>query len=202
MKRRRMTSNVVFLDLIMNALLCFVALFILAFVQMNPKAEKDPVLETEGKYVVIMEWEDGSTADVDLYVQDPTGRIAFYQSRDVGLMHLEYDDRGSLSDSVRTESGDVTVDRNMERVILRGVVPGEYVVNVMMYSIRGSGGATVRVSLHKLRGADSKLFEETVRLEADGQEKTAFRFTLDANERARDFNNLPKSLLGTRSRFR
>lgn len=196
-RKRRTASNVVFLDLIMNALLSFVALFILAFVQINPVAKQDQVLETEGKYVVVMAWEDGSPDDVDLYVRDPLGNIAYFSSRDVGLMHLEHDDLGSRSDTVHTERGDITVDKNQERVILRGVVPGEYVVNVHMYSKRAPTPARVRVSLYRLKGADTEIASRERVLAASGDERTAFRFTVNPDESVTNIIDLPRSLVGS-----
>ena len=98
MKRHRMEHHVVFLDLIMNALLCFTALFIIAYVQIRPDAVAEPVIATAGQYAVVLEWPDDSADDVDLYVRDPRGKISYFQNRDVGLMHLEHDDLGTRGD--------------------------------------------------------------------------------------------------------
>ena len=36
--------------------------------------------------------------DIDLYVQDPTGKLVWYNQKEVGLMTLERDDRGDTND--------------------------------------------------------------------------------------------------------
>ena len=38
--RRRRSKNIVFLDIVLNGLLCFIALFILAYVQIRPEVEE------------------------------------------------------------------------------------------------------------------------------------------------------------------
>lgn len=195
MNVRSMTPWLVFLDVIMNGFVGVTALFGLAVTQMNPEATDKPAMETLGKYVVVMTWEDDSNADVDLYVRDPNGNIAFYSARDTGLMNLEYDDLGLRSDRMYSGNGSaVVVESNQERVILRGVIPGEYVVNVRIYEMNDAHGAEVTVRLHRLRGIDAELHRRTLRLTHNKEERTAFRFTVDADENVTGFNELPLRL--------
>ncbi|KPJ85276.1 hypothetical protein AMJ57_03680 [Parcubacteria bacterium SG8_24] len=191
-----MGLGVVFFDIMMNALLCFTALFILAYVQIRPESEDESALATEGKFVVVMEWPNQSEDDVDLYVQDPYGNIAYFQSRGVGLMHLEHDDLGARNDSITTASGDIRVERNEERVIIRGIVPGEYVVNVHMYTKRDPGETPVTVRLYRLLGQDTEVMKRERTLRMNGDERTAFRFTLDPEGMISKINELEKTLAG------
>jgi hypothetical protein len=192
-----MTTRVVFLDLILNALLCFTALFIIAYVQIRPEVEEEetPKIEFEGKYVVVMQWPDGSEDDVDLYVMDPSGNIAFFQNRDAGLMHLDHDDLGARSDTVRTAQGSYKVVKNEERVIIRGIVPGEYTVNVHMYSKRDPGETPVTIGLFRLRGVDAEVVSKQRVLPARGAEATAFRFTLKEDETVGNINELARQFV-------
>lgn len=59
------------------------------------------------------------------------------------------------------------------------------------------GPVPVTVALYRLRGEDAKLLERRLRLRTDGQEVTAFRFTIDANGELSGHNRLSKRFLGT-----
>lgn len=191
-------SNIVFIDLILNTLLGFVVLFIIALVQIRPVEQKtdENVVATEGEYVVIARWPDGSEDDVDLYVMDPTGKIAYFQGREAGLMHLEHDDLGSRNDSMTANGVTADVAKNEERTILRGIVPGEYVVNVHMYNkYAGPTPTTVTVTLWRLKGADSEVARAERVLTASGDEATAFRFVLAADGTLVSTNDLPRRIV-------
>lgn len=196
MRRRRLVSTVVFTDLSLNALLSFLVLFILAFLRMNPEAERAPAIQTEGKFMVVLRWPDESIDDVDLYVMDPLGNIAYFRDRDVGLMHLDHDDLGKRSDSVATGQGDVSVQHNEERTVIRASVPGEYVVNVHMYRKESDEATPVTVTLYRLQGRDAEVTKEERVLRRNGDEATAFRFTLAADDSVSGINRLTRRFVG------
>ena len=80
-------------------------------------------------------------------------------------------------------------------MVIRGVVSGEYLVNVHMYRKRDQGPTTAKITLIKLVGHDEQILEKERILEFEGDEETAFRFTLNANEQVVDTNELPRSLV-------
>lgn len=196
MKRKKVVTDVVFVDLTLNALLAFVALFVWALIQINPESVVKPTIETRGKFLIVIEWDDGSRDDVDIYVQDPTGKIVYFRNRDTGLMHLEYDDLGSRSDTVVTQDGEIKLDRNEERAVLRGTIPGEYIVNVHMYRKTESDPTKVTTHLYQLIGNDKELHSVERTLTRQREEQTAFRFTITPAELVRDINVLPKPIIG------
>lgn len=187
---RRLSSKIISTDLMSNMLLGFLALFVLAIVRMNvQKAKQDEEsLKTEGEFVVVIRWPDDSNDDVDLHVMDPSHRIAYFASRDVGLMHLEHDDQGSTGDTVDTGTESVSVAKNEERLILRGIVPGEYVVNVHMYGKRDPRPTPVTAILYRLAGTDAEIVRRERVLAANGDEQTAFRFTLKKDKTVSDID--------------
>jgi hypothetical protein len=146
-------------DLVTNLLIVFVALVLVSV----PK-QKISQIKTLGLYAVTIKWPDGSKDDVDLYVKDPSGNIVYFVNRDAGFMHLEHDDLGEPD------------EENYERVILRGIEPGEYIVNVHMYGRYEPGDIVVVVELWRLQGNDKRLYSRRIVLQAPGQEETAFRF--------------------------
>lgn len=191
-----MEHRVVFLDLIMNALLCFIALFIIAYVQIRPEGEAEPVITTEGEFAVILEWPDESEDDVDLYVRNPHGTVSYFQNRDVGLMHLEHDDLGVWNDAINYGGVDIRVTKNQERVIIRGIIPGEYTVNIHMYRKRDPRPTRAVVALYRIRGRDHELVKKKYMLDHDGHEHTVFRFTLDQSGSVSNINELPRVIAG------
>jgi hypothetical protein len=157
---------------------------------------KPATIDTLGQYAVEVTWPLGRSDDVDTYVEDPAGNVAWYEHSDVGLMHLEHDDRGVSSDRQRQGAKVVRVRDNRERVVLRGVLPGEVTVNLHAYQKTDTAPCPVSVKLHRLRGDDRMLLERSVNLTHPGQEVTVFRFTLDASGSVLEHNRLTKSLVG------
>src|SRR5579862_1717756 len=81
-----------------------------------------PQVTTYGSYAVVMTWpSDGN--DVDLYVRDPAGNIAFFAKSQVGEMQLEHDDLGTST------TGYGKGKQNEERTIIRTATPGQWVVD-------------------------------------------------------------------------
>src|SRR5260370_36393954 len=71
-----------------------------------------------------MTWPDQHPDDVDLYVQDPAGKLVWYNQRDVGLMVLERDDRGDNNDFAFIDSKKIPLPIREELVSIRGVMAG------------------------------------------------------------------------------
>lgn len=197
--RPQLFGKTLFVDFLMANLAMLLGIMMLADVTQKKKTQQQQVqeagLRTEGKLAVTMSWPDTSPDDVDLYVRDPAGNIAFFSARDAGLMHLDHDDMGLSNDRNIWGMGTATVERNEERVILRGLMAGEYIVNVHMYGKRGHDPTPVTVKLLRLRGEDANLAERGITLTHNGHEVTAFRFTVRPDESIVGINELPRSLM-------
>jgi hypothetical protein len=168
--------------------LCCLLLVVYTLIGPPPRPSS---VDTLGQYAVEVTWPPGRDDDVDTYVEDPAGNIAWFNDSDVGLMHLEHDDLGTSSDLLAHGSSTATVRDNRERVVMRGVLPGEVTVNVHAYRSEGRP-CPVTVKLYRLRGADSVLLTRLLTLDHEGQEVTAFRFTVDGGGRLMDHNQLSK----------
>ena len=185
---RRGISQIFVVDFLSALVLLLFALVKLA--DFDPQ-HRPPTIDTYGVYAVTVAWAPASNDDVDTYVQDPQGEITDFTNPDAGLMHLEHDDLGSANDSKDA----VVVNHNGERVVLRGALPGEYVVNVHMYAKNDPGPTRVEIGLYRLRGQDALVTHRAVTLNRAREEQTAFRFTLDAAGDVTDRNELPKELV-------
>lgn len=196
-------NAVAFLDVFLNSMATFVTMCVLLFLLViaqakNKNQSEKPPGYSEGVYRITMSWPGELSDDVDLYVQDPAGNIVFFNKREAGLMHLEHDDLGSRNDRTTDAEGkEVTLDQNIEHVILRATMPGEYTVNAHMYRMASDSPVVIHVRLSKSAG-DETVKERNVTLFDQGDETTAFRFTLDQKAAVSETNELEKSLTGSR----
>ena len=192
--KRNYHTNMAFLDLLFNTLLCFAALFSLAFVMINP-SKKNKTVDAKAEFLITVTWPSDIDDDVDTYVEDPNGNLVAFNRRAQGLMHLARDDVGFSSDRLQTPFGIVEYKQNREMVSLRGIVPGEYVVNVHMYTKRSEEEkeTPVTILLEKINPY-RVVTGSNVILKQKGDEKTAFRFVLNDEGEVTNINKLEKSL--------
>jgi len=193
-----------FTDLLFNALLGFVFMFSVAVIFMNPIA-KTGSIETKAEYLITVTWPEGNPSDVDTWTQDPAGNLTWYASKEAGLMHLDRDDTGTTRDVITVNGVTVANPLNQEIVAIRGVVPGEWTVNVQLYAYDpgdlASAGAPdppipVSVKVEKVNPVVRVVFYDTVELRGQGDEATAVRFTIKPDGDITDVNQLPKKLYG------
>ena len=127
-------STIGFIDILFNILIGFAFLFIIAFILIKPEAKKEN-FERKAEFIIVMEWDGKAPDDFDLYVQDPAGQVVNFRSPRVNYMHLDKDDLGERNDTVYNADGSIsTVKINREVVTVRGIIPGEYIVNGHYYS--------------------------------------------------------------------
>ena len=142
MRRQRFYTDP-FTDLLFNALLGFVFLFMVAILFMNPIA-KLGTANLKAEFIITLTWPDNQPDDLDIWVEDPHGEIVSYLQREAGWLHLDRDDRGSLNDTIEINGQEILHPVNQEVVTMRGIISGEYVVNVYYYEsvTRGPVSAT------------------------------------------------------------
>ena len=190
--KRNYHTNLAFLDLLFNTLLCFAALFSLAFILINP-SKKNKTVDAKAEFIITVIWPSEMDDDVDTYVEDPEGNLIAFKRREQGLMHLDRDDTGLSFDTISTSFGIVKYKENREMVTIRGYVPGEYVVNVHMYTKREDAETPVTIILEKINPYKVVTGRNVV-LKLRGDEKTAFRFTVDDEGKVIQTNQLEKGL--------
>jgi len=185
---RKYQSNLAFVDFLFILLLAFISMFILALILINPVTKKSEV-ERKAEFLITLEWDKESRDDVDIWVEDPLGKVVSFRNKTVDVMHLDKDDLGQINDTIRFPDGSTQVIHlNREVVTLRGWVAGEYTINAHMYNKRdrshpsdaNSYGHPTNVKVEMLRINPYKiLFEEKFTLTHRGEEVTIRRVTLD-----------------------
>jgi hypothetical protein len=181
----------VFRDVIFLALAGFVAVVLLLLPHLHPPREAEAAVRSPGNVIVEIRWPDDVDADVDLWVQAPGDTPVGYSNKGGTFFNLLRDDLGRRGD---------TTDLNYEISYSRGVPEGEYTVNVHLY--RNTGGyvsipVTVSVSVKSDTNESARrLLATDLVMEYEGEERTAFRFSLDdKGQLVRDsVYDLPKSL--------
>ncbi len=184
-----------FTDMLFNVVIGLAFMVFIAFALINPTA-KSGAIEMKAEFLITMNWPDNDVNDMDIYVQDPAGNIVWYHSREAGLMHLDHDDRGSGRERMTVNGRTIQNPLNQEIVTIRGVVPGEYVVNAQEFLANTSDKVPVSVKVEKLNPTASVVYYGTQEFDHKGQEETFVRFTLDADGKVGDVNtNPPVSLV-------
>ena len=193
MKRRGEFPGIATVDVCINLVLVFAVLLRLSVVMINSEQQKNHV-NNHAAFLVKMSWPGESNDDVDLYVADPLNEIVYFRQKQIGLMSLDRDDTGRQQNMVTLPDGRVVQSQfNEENVSIRGIIEGEYIVNVHMYRKSDTHLSKVEVALFKsTAGEDMEIHKQVVTLSAERQEETAFRFTLTKDGGVVDINRLPR----------
>lgn len=197
MASNNFSCNTALIDLLFNMLVGFVALFILAFaMQAQEKRPKDETnVKSRGDMTITLSWPDDADDDMDLWVQDPHGNLVFFARRDAPLMYLDRDDLGVTQESVRMEDGTTQqAIGNQETVVVKKVIPGEYVINVHAYWKQTAGPLPVLITVNLINPRVEVLRKQII-VDVSGQEITAARLIGDETGGIKYDNDRSKSLI-------
>ena len=179
MKYRRPNNFDPFTDLLFNILLGFTFLFFITILFINPISKLGNV-NLKAEYIITVDWQDNLPDDVDIWVQDPNGEIVSYLKKDAGWLHLDRDDQGIINDVVIINNKEVIYPINREVVTLRGIIPGEYVVNLYLYEHKSKEPVEAKIIIEKVNPSLKLVYFNNTVLEAKDTELTIARFNLDA----------------------
>jgi hypothetical protein len=184
-----------FYDMLFNLLIAFVFCFAVALLAFNPKARKSGDIPAKAEFMITVSWPDNNPNDVDTWVQEPSGKVLWFRQRDAGLLHLDRDDRGAKNASVIVNGREFSSPIRQEIVTLRGILPGEYVVNAHYYDSRDHLPVDVSVTVVKVNPQAEIVFTGTQQIPSKGDERTLVRFTLDEAGQVIDLNTRPLTLV-------
>jgi len=180
--------------MLFKALQVVAFLFFLALLVMNPEAKQGKI-DTKAEFIVTVTWPDNHPDDIDLYVEDPLGNIVWYHTREAGFMVLDRDDRGGINNSIIVNGKRIFSPIREETVSIRGIVAGEYTVNVQYYLASQHDPVPVSVKVEKINPMVEVIHYNTVMLAHAGQEKTALRFKVAEDGSVTDISHAEKSLV-------
>lgn len=185
-----------FTDLLFNGLLGFTFLFLVAIMFMNPQA-KSGIIDPKAEYIITATWEDNSPDDIDIWVEDPEGQVIYFRNPEAGLLHLDRDDRGLINDTILVNKQEIQNPLNQEVVTLRGVLEGEYTVNIHYYASETKKPVDVNVRLDKVNPKLEVIYYNVVNVKKKGDEMTVLRFAIGNDGNISGINFIPKSLVST-----
>ena len=191
----RDTETDPFYDMLFNMLIAFVFCFVIALLSFNPQAKKAGDVPAKAEFMITVSWPDDNPNDLDTWVQEPGGKVLWFRQRDVGMLHLDRDDRGDKNNSVVVNGKTVTSAARQEIVTLRGLVAGEYVVNAHYYESRDRQPVDVSVAVVKVNPEADIVYTGQVRIGAHGDERTLVRFTLDDAGKVVELSTQPATIV-------
>lgn len=165
-------NNTLFKDTLFNLVIILVVIVILILPHLNPPSQ-DSKAEPPGNLIVHITWPVGDT-DVDLWIDGPGEPVPVGYSNKGGLLwNLLRDDLGAQPDATNI---------NYEDAFTRGIVPGEYTINVHCYRCPQVPVIVLgEVAINTGQPGKSSivpLVNTSTKLVTNGQERTIARFTL------------------------
>ena len=162
----------VFRDVVLLALVGFVAMVIMLLPHITVAKKESEQTKVPGNVIVEMHWPSNQAVDVDLWVKAPGEFPVGFWNQGGEIFNLLRDDLGFVGDAT---------DENYEITYSRGILQGEYIVNVHMYGPLPPGvtvPVNVVVSVRKKYDDTNQLLKTDIKLTRQNQEETAFRFKL------------------------
>lgn len=214
MENRRQFSWIFFTDLLFNLVVGLVCLFFLSLLLINPISEEKKI-ESKAEFIILMDWPEKSNADLDMWVELPGGDVVGYQQKQISVVTLERDDIGMASDTHINRHGKKVFNPiNREIVTVRGILDGEWTVNVHYYASRSipsnhiSGWVDdpivlierkipveVKVQVIKLNPVYKVISTKKVLLTFQKEERTMARFIIDEDGDFVENINMPKKIV-------
>jgi len=161
---------------------------------MNPVAKKG-IIDPKAEYIITVGWPDKNPDDIDTWVEDPSGNLIWFRNRDAGLVHLDRDDRGTINDTLTVNGKEIQNPLNQEVVTIRGIIPGEYVVNLHYYATETNQPVVTTITVAKNNPALEIVYYGDAVLKNKGDEKTAVRFIIGKNGEIEKVDHMFKSLV-------
>lgn len=180
-----------FTDLLFNTLLGFSLLFFISILFMNPIAKLGNI-NYKAEYIITVTWPDDQPDDIDVWMSDPNQNVLSYRDRDVGWLQLDRDDQGDLNDTIEVNGKEMRYPINQEVVTIRGIISGEYILNLQLYKHATLKPITATVKIEKVNPSLKVVYVDKVTMKQEDDEVTVLRFNLDTAGEIIDINHLEK----------
>jgi hypothetical protein len=184
-KIRTVLNDILFVFLLGLATIIFAMIY-----HINPVGKKnEEEVKSPGQIIAELRWfPDDLNCDVDLWVQGPGDRPVGYSNLRGRTWNLLRDDLGHGSSYIDF------LGLNYEHAYTRGMLPGEYTVNVHLYRCN-LGPVPVKVQISMvMKNVKRMIHTSEFVLSRQGEEVTVDRFTLDENFRDTNHHSAYKQL--------
>lgn len=178
-----------------KALLVFCVPLILLI---SPAAKTQDGSKPKAEALISIEWSGKFGYDVDMWMRTPDGSLVWYGNKEAGGVFLERDDLGTDCNNRFGSTAQTAPEDGFsceEVIVLRGLAPGEYVLNVQLYAARSSktneavGPAQVRAKIERMNPTVAELWRGVKTLNTVQQEVHFVRFTVTASGEIKGFTD-------------
>jgi hypothetical protein len=132
--------------MLFNVLIGFVFLFLLAFMMVNPETKRADI-PSKAEIIVLLEWDDESIDDIDLWITGDMPKPLSWQIKQSGYWHLDRDDLGQSNDTAVIDGETMILKYNKEVATMRGNMPGDFFINVHVYAKKEKNPVKFKVTL-------------------------------------------------------
>src|SRR5260370_12369401 len=115
--------------MLFKALQVMAFLFFIALLGVSQDS-KEGKIDSKAEFIITMDWPDNHPDDLDLFVQDPAGNIAWYRHREAGFLTLDRDDRGGTNDFIIVNGKKIASPIREEIVTVPRIVARQYPANL------------------------------------------------------------------------
>ena len=171
---KKASNNTSLLDLLFNFLLATMILLVIAVCFIIVEQNKADI-KTKAEFVITIDWDGEQNNDVDIWILDPQENLLWYREKEIGVMHLDRDDLGHLNDYQVINGESVPIKVNQEIVTIRGVVEGEWVINLHLYRQSNKNPTNTTISLIKLNPKATIIFSKKLELKTYWKQITVAR---------------------------
>lgn len=200
MKHKAHGSLVPWVDIFANLALSFCLLFILAFISITEKLNKNEEgIQPKADFLITLDWNPKDNVDIDLWVRDPNGKLVSFVNKSIAGVFLDRDDRGSQHDTIYNRDGTKTViELNQEVMTIRGFIPGKY--TIAAHYFKGDIPQKLSISVLKLQPFRYVFKQTDIPIVNEGQEVTLLTMDISSDGRVVSTNTDADFFVNARSR--
>lgn len=185
-------SYLAFADMTVNMLFRYAFLLMIVLV-IFVSDQQTKSIEAKTEAFIIMEWNDNSNDDIDIWVRDPMGAKVDFNApnRQGGLMTLDRDDRGNETDTQIVNGNVIRTSIRREVVSIHGILPGEYIINGYFYFRNDDvNPINVKVTVVTL-DPFNQIFTRTIPFMVDSEEHTFAHIFFDDQKHVINITETP-----------
>jgi len=160
------------------ALVAFLVIITAILFAANHDLSKGNIVD-KAEFVAILEWPESNTSDLDLWVRNPMNNTIYFRNRDEGLVTLDHDDTGGTYNIVIGPEGK-KIESSLRREVasIRGIIPGKFIIDTMLYKLDGITPVPAKVQVIKLNPYQV-IAEKNIILKTKGEDQTIVSFNVN-----------------------